>query len=216
MRYVSLLLGLFAVDLLSVISPGPNVIVVMETAVVHRTRAALAAVCGIAVGDLLWSLAALLGLSEVFTLWPWLHGAMKIFGGAYLIYLGVMAWRSKTSLKDLQAAGRPEGHDVERPRARSLASSFFRGLLTTATNPKSIVYWGSIFMLFLEPHMPIWVQASAVSIGVIDALLWYGAVALLFSTEIVQRFYARVERWIRRVTGAVMVGFGAKMLLDRD
>jgi len=41
MNYAILLLTLLAVDLLSVISPGPNFVVVMETAVAHRTRAAL-------------------------------------------------------------------------------------------------------------------------------------------------------------------------------
>jgi len=211
MTYASLLLTIFAIDFLSVMSPGSNFVVVMETAVVHRTRAALAVVFGIATGDLLWSLAALLGLSAVFALWPWLYGAMKIFGGAYLVYLGVMTWRS-------QGLPRAEkSPDVDRPpTTRSLASAYGRGLLTTLTNPKSVVYWGSIFTLFLKPDMPIWVQSSAVGIGVVDALLWYGAVAFLFSTGFVQRFYTRVQRWIRRITGAVMIGFGAKMLFDKD
>ncbi|WP_394835810.1 LysE family transporter [Pendulispora rubella] len=210
MNYASLLLTLFAVDMLAVISPGPNFVVVMETAVVHRTRAALAAVVGVAAGDLVWSLVALLGLSAVFTLWPWLYGAMKLVGGAYLIYLGVMAWRSRSEAP-LGAA--PVRKDAP---PRSLAVSFFRGFVTTLTNPKSVAYWGSIFTLFLKPGMPLWVEASAISIGVFDALLWYGAVALLFSSAPVRAFYTRVERWIHRVTGAVMIAFGARMVLDKD
>ncbi|WP_394846317.1 LysE family transporter [Pendulispora brunnea] len=210
MNYASLLLTLFAVDMLSVISPGPNFVVVMETAVVHRTRAALAAVVGVAAGDLVWSLVALLGLSAVFTLWPWLYGAMKFVGGAYLIYLGVMAWRSRSE-SPLGAIAAQEGTPT-----RSLAVAFFRGFITTLTNPKSVAYWGSIFTLFLKPGMPLWVEASAVSIGVIDALLWYGAVALLFSSAPVRAFYTRAQRWIQRITGAVMIAFGARLVLDKD
>jgi RhtB (resistance to homoserine/threonine) family protein len=210
MNYASLLLALFAVDMLSVISPGPNFVVVMETAVVHRTRAALAAVVGVAAGDLVWSLVALLGLSTVFTLWPWLYGAMKLVGGAYLIYLGVMAWRTRS--EPLPASA--EVHDRAKPR--SLAVAFLRGFVTTLTNPKSVAYWGSIFTLFLKPGMPFWVETTAVSIGVIDALVWYGAVAFLFSSSPVRAFYTRVERWIHRITGTVMIAFGARMVLDKD
>ena len=212
MNYASLLLTLFAVDMLSVISPGPNFVVVMETAVVHRTRAAMAAVVGVAVGDLVWSLVALLGLSAVFTLWPWLYGAMKFVGGAYLIYLGVMAWRSRS-----EPLASSTSTDVsERAPTRSLAVAFLRGFVTTLTNPKSVAYWGSIFTLFLKPGMPRWVEASAVSIGVFDALVWYGAVAFLFSSAPVRAFYTRVERWIHRITGTVMIAFGARMVLDKD
>ncbi|WP_394824737.1 LysE family translocator [Pendulispora albinea] len=219
MNYVSLLLTLLAVDLLAVVSPGPNFIVVMETAMLRGGRRAAAVVLGIVAGNFVWCVAVALGLSALFVLVPWLYGAMKIFGGAYLIYLGISAWRKKGEGVDGNTA-RPSaagGSSQTAAASRgSLVSGFLRGALTTLTNPKTIVYFGSIFALFLKPDMPIWVKGSSIGIVIVNGLLWYGAVALLFSHHRVQRIYGRAERWIARVTGAVMIGFGARLMLTRE
>jgi threonine efflux protein len=51
-----------------------------------------------------------------------------------------------------------------------------------------VVYFGSIFALFMRPDTPAWTQAAAVGIVIFDTVLWYGAVAILFSSGVVQSF----------------------------
>jgi threonine efflux protein len=68
----------------------------------------------------------------------------------------------------------------------------------------------------MRPDTPAWTQVAAVGIVIFDTLLWYGTVAILFSSGVVQRFYVRVQRPINRVAGAAMIGFGGKLVLMRE
>jgi RhtB (resistance to homoserine/threonine) family protein len=206
MAYLYLLLSLLAVDLLAAISPGPNFVVVTQAAINGTRRHAAAVVAGIVAANLIWCAAVAFGLSALFELAPRLHSAVKVFGGAYLIYLGVRLWRGETHEP---AVNEPSFKD-------SLSAAFVRGLLTNLSNPKSVVYFGSIFALFMRPETPAWTQTAAVGIVIFDTVLWYGAVAAVFSSAVIQRFYARVRRPVNRVAGAAMVCFGGRLMLVRE
>lgn len=206
MIYVYLLLSLLAVDLLAAISPGPNFVVVTQTAIQRTRRHAASVVLGLVSANLIWCAAVAFGLSALFELAPWLYGTIKFLGGAYLIYLGVSLWRTVGSSET----------NTESSLQNTLGAAYIRGLLTNLSNPKSVVYFGSIFALFMRPTTPAWVQLTAVGIVLFDTFLWYGSVAVLFSSRAVRRFYIRIQRPVNRVTGAVMFGFGARLLLVRD
>jgi threonine efflux protein len=206
LTYLPLLLSLLAVDLLAAISPGPNFVVVTQAAI-HRTRRyAAAIVLGFVAANLIWCFAVVLGISALFKLAPWLYGAIKFSGGVYLIYLGVNLWRSNSE----------SPVSIEPSIRSSIGAAFIRGLLTNLANPKSVVYFGSIFALFMSPDTPRWVEASAIGIVIFNTVLWYGTLAAVFSSTAVQQFYTAIKRPINRVAGAVMVGFGARLILARE
>ena len=206
MTNLYLILSLLAVDLLAAISPGPNFVVVTQAAVNRTRRHAAAVVLGIVTANLLWCAAVAFGLSALFLLAPRLYGAVKFAGGAYLVYLGVCLWRSNNHTQT----------ESESSLQNSLVAAFVRGLLINLSNPKSVIYFSSVFALFMKPETPAWVQAVAVCVVVFDTVLWYGAVAALFSSAAARRFYARIQRPVNRATGAVMIGFGGKLILARD
>lgn len=204
--YFYLLLSLLAVDLLAAASPGPNFVVVTQTAIQRTRRHAIAVVLGLVSANLIWCAAVVFGLSALFELAPWLYSTIKFLGGAYLIYLGVNLWRTAGSSQT----------NTKSSLQKTLGAAYIRGLLTNLSNPKSVVYFGSIFALFMRPSTPAWTQLTAVAIVLFDTVLWYGGVALLFSSKVVQGFYVRISRPVNRVTGAVMFGFGARLILVRD
>ena len=118
MTYLYLLLSLLAVDLLAAVSPGPNFFVVTQAAFVRTRRHAAAVVLGIMTANLIWCAAVAFGPSALFELAPRLYGAIKLLGGAYLIYLGVRlparhslgvlrrgARRARTTASGLRAGG---------------------------------------------------------------------------------------------------------------
>jgi threonine efflux protein len=111
-------------------------------------------------------------------------------------------WQNKSSI--VQVDGSPEN---------TLVAAYIRGLLTNLSNPKSVVYFGSIFALFMRPGIPVWVQFVAVSIVLFDTVLWYGTVAIMFSNRVVRQLYTRIQRPIDRITSCVMIGFGVKLML---
>lgn len=205
MTYVPILMSLVAVDLATAMSPGPNFVLVSQSAVDRDRKTALAVVAGFALSNLLWCLAVMLGLAALFRVVPQVYAAVRIVGGLYLIFLGIQLWRKR----DEAFEGSPANV------SRSLLRAILRGTLTNLANPKSAVYFASIFVLFIQPGMPDWVRWMAVAIVIADTLIWYGFVALVFSTPRVQRWYRRATRTVDRVAGVLMVAFGTRLVVSR-
>ena len=144
MDYVVALLGLAVVHLLAVASPGPSTVLVIQTAAVAGRRGGLLAAFAMMLGALAWAAAALYGLQALFARFDWLYLAFRIGGAA------------------LSALSR--GHAVAPCRAircrRSPAArtahmtgwqGFLRALLLQLSNPKIMVFFGSIFLSLLPP-----------------------------------------------------------------
>jgi threonine/homoserine/homoserine lactone efflux protein len=138
--------------------PGPSNVFILAHGIGHGHRAALDAVAGIAAASAIRvaltaaGLAALLASSAVaFQIMRWL-------GVAYLIYLGVIAWRGPHAGPDAPPSG-------SRPARRR---SFAQGLLVGLGNPKMILFFVAFFPQFIDPE-----RGSAVSqMLVLGAVFW--------------------------------------------
>ena len=86
------LLGIAGAMAVGAMSPGPSFVMVARTAVASRADG-LAAALGMGAGGLVFAIAALAGLQAAFLAVPALYLAIKGFGGAYLVYLGIRIWR---------------------------------------------------------------------------------------------------------------------------
>jgi threonine efflux protein len=113
MSATATLLSVAVVHWIAMVSPGPNVLLVAQTAMSRSRREALAAAAGVATGAFVMSAAAALGLGLLVESATWILPVLQLAGAAYLIYLGVQTWRS---------ADRPEKLR-EAPAARSGAST---------------------------------------------------------------------------------------------
>ena len=199
MDSIALLVSLAVVDFAAAATPGANFVLVTETALSRTRRHALAVVAGFVVSNLIWCCAVVAGLAALFALSPWLYAALRVIGGAYLIYLGISLWLRRNSSEVHLQPG-----------------SFWRGMLTNLSNPKSVIYFGSIFAAFLGPGTPVGVHVAAIAIVLFNTVLWYGIVALTFSSAVVQRRYTKMRGIIDRVAGSLMVVFGLRLVLADD
>ena len=205
MTTLSLLLTLFAIDSLAIVSPGPSMLLVMQTAIEHRRHHALVVALGLAAAGLVWATVAVTGLAVMFQLMPSLQTAIRIAGGLYLVYIGVRLWRSasaRTVAAANAAAAEPAVH-----------KAFLRGFATSLLNPKALAYFASIFVLLVPADAALGLRVGAVAMIGFDALLWYGLVGMLFSTEAVRVKYLALRRPIDRACGAVMTLFGLRLAL---
>jgi threonine/homoserine/homoserine lactone efflux protein len=84
-EYTSLLLTIFVADWLSLITPGPNFVLVTTTAIRRSRLFGLAAGLGIVVGNLAWCAVVIFGLDAAFKDIPWLSPALRVAGAAYLL-----------------------------------------------------------------------------------------------------------------------------------
>ncbi len=207
MHPVTLLLSLFAVDFLACVIPGPSFVGITQISARQGTRSGLAAVGGLLVAAWIFCAIVLSGLSILFQVMPWLYVAMKVAGGLYLAWLGIRL---------LRGGGKANATDGDAQPTHSPWQSFRRGMLIGLTNPKAMVYFGSIFTLFLKPGSPLWLDLAAIGIVTVDVVVWYGFVGVLFSRPVVRRTYERLHKWVERLAGAVMMAFGVRLLLSGD
>lgn len=207
MHPVPLLLSLFAVDFLACVIPGPSFVGITQISARQGTRAGLAAVGGLLVAAWIYCAIVLSGLSILFQVMPWLYLAMKVAGGLYLAWLGLRLLRGGSATNAAEGSALP---------TRSTSQSFRRGMLIGLTNPKAMVYFGSIFTLFLKPGAPLWLDLAAIGIVTVDVVVWYGFVGVLFSRPLVRRAYERLHKWVERLAGAMMMAFGVRLLLSGD
>jgi threonine efflux protein len=193
------------VQLLALVIPGPDFLFVSQTAASRSRRQAMAGVVGIALGVAVWAALALLGLQLVLERMAWLQRAIAVAGALYLLYLGVQLLRS---------ARRPAGTVLPGARVapdawRSLRS----GLLTNLSNPKAIVYFGSVFSLLVDAHAGAGTRWGIWCLVVGETLAWFALVAACFGLSPVRRAYLRLARWIDAVAGTAFVLFGLRLLL---
>jgi threonine efflux protein len=207
MSTAALLLSVATIHLVAMASPGPNVLVVTQTAMSRSHRLALAVAVGVATGSLLLSTGAAVGLGLLFEQVGWVRHAIQFAGGAYLVYLGVITWRG--------AGDPPPEPQPAREGGRGGVWRYYRrGLLTNLTNPKAAVFFGSILAPVLDQAVSAWVVAAAVAIVVANALWWHCLLAVLFARPTVRRWYGRAKRVIDRVVGAGLALLGARLGLE--
>lgn len=202
MSELSTLLWVGGIHWIAMASPGPNVLLVAQTALARSQRAALAAAVGVAAGAALLSTAAVVGLGLVVQQAEWLRDALHVAGGAYLVFLGVQTFRGA---RDPAAPPGP-------PEAEERSRRFFsRGLLTNLSNPKSAVFFGSILAPAFDQSMPGWVRVAAVGIIVVDALAWHCLLAVAFGRPGVRRRYGAVKVVVDRTVGVLLALFGVRL-----
>ena len=206
MEYVAALVGLAVVHLLAVASPGPSTVLVIQTAAVSGRRAGLLAAFAMMLGALAWAAAALYGLQILFARFEWLYVAFRIGGAAYLLYLAFMLLRHA-------GAPLPEA-DSSAVRADAW-QGFLKALLLQLSNPKVMVFMGSIFVSLLPAQPPAWMDATVLAIVAVNEFTWFALLALLFSGETARAFYRRTKLWLDRFMGGALAVLGLKLALDR-
>jgi threonine/homoserine/homoserine lactone efflux protein len=205
MDYAVALLGLAAVHLLAVASPGPSTVLVIQTAAVAGRRGGLLAAFAMMVGALAWAAAALYGLQALFARFEWLYVAFRVGGAVFLIYLAVMMWRhARDPLPEIA---------VDRTARMTGWQGFLRALLLQLSNPKIMVFFGSIFLSVLPQDTPAWMDGAVLAIVAVNEFCWFALLALLFSGGAARAFYRRAKVWIDRVMGGVLGGLGLRLIL---
>lgn len=198
------LAGLAVMHLLAAATPGPSIAMVSYLSVSRSRRDGLLAAAGIVVASLTWVVLCLAGVGALLIEAGALYRALRLLGAAYLVWLGGRA---------LIAAVRRPGAATT-PAARlplAVRRPFLIGLLTTFSNPKSAVFWTSLFIVAVPPQAPAWFYAAIVAVILVQSSLWYGFVALALSTGGMRRLYGRAARWLDGATGTVMVALGLRL-----
>ena len=206
-------LGLFcaAVFLLN-ITPGPDTAYIIGRSVAQGRAAGLMSALGISAGCCMHAIASAFGLTAILAASATAFTAIKLAGGAYLVYLGLRMLLTR-------ASARPAASDpVRAERPVALGKIFLQAVVTNVLNPKVILFFLSFF--------PQFVRADALDKP--QAFLLLGAVFVLMSTAwnsgtaLAAGMLAatagrnpQLRLWLERGVGAAFVALGIRLAVAR-
>jgi threonine/homoserine/homoserine lactone efflux protein len=211
------LLGFALASTLVILAPGPDSMLVMRNTMRGGRRTGWVTACGTLSGLTIWALAAALGLSALLRVSHVGYDILRFCGAAYLIWLGVTSlahFRRKTPTEPAEADGSAVP-GLAGPRAARPGRAYLNGLLSNLLNPKISVF----FMAFLPAFVPTGAPTAEFSLVlgvwfIAETGLWLAVVAWLAGRGVRWLRRPTVQRWIERVTGIVLIGFGLRLATE--
>lgn len=178
-------------------TPGPSQLLMLTNSGVHGFGRSLATAAGDLTANALQMLAAGLGLAVLIAASATSLAVIKWAGVGYLIWLGVRMIRH----------AKPDG--TKEPGQRkpvSLKTLWLQGFMTSAANPKAVVFFAALFPQFISNEAPFWPQFIILSATyiVLDGL--FLSVYGFGASWVVKRFKGGARVWIERIGGGFMIG----------
>jgi threonine efflux protein len=203
-----MLYTLLLIHFLALVSPGPDFLFVSQTAMSRSRREALFGVLGVTLGVAVWATMALLGWHVVLAKAQGWQTALTVVGGAFLIYMGAsllwVAYRERHAKPKTPQAVPPAAHS---------GKPFLKGLLTNLSNPKALIYFGSIFSLYVNADMSGATVAFILVAVTVETFLWFYLVMTIFKTDIARVTYQHYSRVIDTFVGVLFLALGCVMVV---
>ncbi|NAZ48030.1 LysE family transporter [Vibrio toranzoniae] len=211
MNEVTILVTLASIHFIALMSPGPDLALVVQNATRHGRQTGLYIALGLSCGILLHSLFSLTGISYLVHQQPTLFALIQLAGGSYLLYLGFGALRStwnivqqsddqavETKTKDLVIANKRE--------------AFSKGFATNILNPKALVFFISLMSSLVPADMSQSGKGIALVILFGLSLFWFSLLAWMLSTKVLQKKLSEATVYIDGLCGVVFSIIGLSIL----
>jgi len=208
MDLVSLLPGFVVAVVLISASPAPAMALILRRAAVRGFAGAVPTVLGLEAGLYLWALFAAAGLAALVAASTVAHLVLRVLGAAFLLYLGLKAWRS---------AWRPAPHTDDTPTdvRNGWVKAFGEGALVMLANPKAAAFMIAFYPQFVPAGRPLFATTAVLAVlqVAIEIVLYLTLAAVV----------GRAGGWFRRsairrrldaVSGTVLVALGVRMAVD--
>ena len=195
------LLVVMGVTFLVMVSPGPDMAVVVRNTFQGGSPAGLQTSAGVLTGNLVHITYCVLGIGVLISTNVFLFNLLRYAGALYLIYLGVMSFRAESSTIDVSA-------DEAAPRTRAW---FMQGLINNVLNPKGTLFYLGIFTVVIVPGTSAGVMLILIaSMVAVSAVFWLFFV-LTLDSPVVRRLLQRGQQTVNKVFGVVLVLLGVRV-----
>lgn len=184
--------------IISAAVPGPGVFACIAKALASGLKASMSVVFGIVLGNIIFLMLAVLGLSAIAQMLGEMFMFIKFAGGAYLFWLGWKIW-----------AAEPKITNPEKVLHETWSSGLIGGLFIPFSNPKVILFYVSLLPSFLDlstlDYYEISMAAVLIAIALLIVLTTYSYIASRSRHFFSNR---RAMRNINRGAGITMMGTG--------
>jgi threonine/homoserine/homoserine lactone efflux protein len=201
------LVAFLGISAVVIMTPGQDTALTIRNTLHGGRPAGFATALGVAAGQASWTLAASLGLTAVLVASEPAFAAVRLFGAAYLVYLGAHSlWLAMRPARAVD--GVATGGPARLPPRRALRD----GALSNLGNPKMAVFFSSLLPQFVQPGAGA--GAAMLGLGLVFVtmtLVWLSGYAIVVARagNVLRR--PRVRRAIDAVMGAILVAFGVRL-----
>ena len=195
------ILVILGITTLIMISPGPDMVIVMRNTIIGGRAAGLKSSLGVLAGNMVHITYSAIGIGILISQSILAFNILKYAGAAYLIYLGVMSFfagDTKLSAKDLD-------------RSNISQRWFLQGFLNNILNPKGTLFYLGVFTMVITPETATGTTLLLVAIMMaVSALFWLFFVYTLDSNH-VRRVLERGQKLVNRIFGGLLIFLGIRV-----
>jgi threonine/homoserine/homoserine lactone efflux protein len=195
--------------LITTLSPGPNVLLVIRNTLRYGARGTLATLAGNLAAQLFLIVLVALGVGALVAAMPMAFLAMKLIGAAYLIYIGLVQLLRRQGLSSTAM-------QASLPRVSS-PKVFGEALLVSISNPKTLIFFSAFLPQFIEPGRSLFTQFTVMYLTIALIVVTVHCMYSLSLSRLSKQLSA--SRWvvaIKRASGALFIGLGVKLLMARQ
>lgn len=208
---MSLLLTICALHFVAQLSPGPDILLIARSSASTSRTNTLKIILGISVGILVWVLLTLLGFTVLIEQFPWIQQILMLLGGLFLarmgwamLHGGLKSLKQQTSLET----------DAQPLVTTGVQNYFLSGLLTNLSNPKTLIYFSSVFSLALSSSASSHLKTQLAIIIPIQTFLVFTVLMLILSMPKIKTAYQRSGSYIDVISGGLFLIFAIWLWYD--
>lgn len=194
---------------LALISPGPDFLMVVRSALRNTRRRAIGVSIGIALANAIYIGLCIIGVGSAIARSLWLMITLKIIGGCFLLYIAYHALKARRS--DYAFLAQEQEHS-RLQNAPSFWKEFWLGMGSGLSNPKNIIFYLSLFSVVLTPESGVMLSLGLGLWMTLLVFAWDTMIIFVLSQQKVRRTFGKIAFYIDKIAGALLGFMGYKLL----
>ncbi|MQW91126.1 threonine transporter RhtB [Acinetobacter wanghuae] len=206
---MSLLITICLLHFVAQLSPGPDILLIAKSSASTTRLNALKVIAGISAGIVVWVVLTLAGFTVLIDQFPWIQQILMLVGA---VFLAKMGWAMLNG--GLKTFKNRHQNSAELNPAQQPSNYFTLGLLTNLANPKTLIYFGSVFSLALSSSASTSLKTQLAFIIPIQTFITFTLLMLLISQPKIKDLYQRSGSYIDIISGALFLMFAVWLCYD--
>jgi RhtB (resistance to homoserine/threonine) family protein len=202
--HIESIVTVLVVGFFVIITPGPNMAVVIKNTISGNTFSGIFTSIGLALGNLVHITYCLIGIGLIISKSIIIFNIIKILGAIYLIYLGIMIIKSKQKIYSENIK--------ESVSKKSVFKCLLNGFITDLLNPKATLFFLSLFTQIIKADSTILERIFCGALIAILEVLCFSILSIIIGNQIVKRMISRMIPIIEKITGILLILLGIRII----
>ena len=205
-NYLNEFITVLTITILTIITPGPDFIVVVRNSLSYSKRSGIFTSFGVASAVWIHIIYTLAGIGFILSKSIVVFTILKYLGAIYLIYLGWSCIKNKK-------IDSKEYKNIKSKQTISDITSFKMGFINNALNPKATLFFLSLFTQVVSPQTPLSIQIVYGATVSLSCLIWFVLVSIFLNQNKIRTAFESIQFYFEKLMGVVLISLGIKVAL---